>query len=296
MPTCQVRLTADRATAKRLATVLEEAFEWEGYPVTREETPPYSGHWTVDTIVFDSDPHEAEAVVREALGADAPDEIAVALLDDATNWVALSEEIRKPIPVGRFFVHGSHDRGRAPQNARAIEIDAELAFGTGHHATTRVCLAAIDRLLATRRYARPLDLGTGTGLLAIAIAKLQGIKVLATDVDPVAVTIARRNADFNGVGRFVETLVANGMAHRRISEREPYDLVVANILARPLMKLARPIALALAPKATVILSGLRISDAPRVLSAYRTQGLSLSWSITEDDWMALILEKGRGRA
>ncbi|MDR3493881.1 MAG: 50S ribosomal protein L11 methyltransferase [Ancalomicrobiaceae bacterium] len=296
MPTCQVRFAADRATAKRLADMLEEAFEWEGYPVTREETPPYSGHWTVDTIVFDSDLGEAEAQVREALGAEVPEELTVTLLDDATNWVALSEEIRRPVPVGRFFVHGSHDRGKVPPNARAIEIDAELAFGTGHHATTRVCLAALDRLLTVRRYFRPLDLGTGTGLLAIAIAELQGIKVLATDVDPVAVTIARRNADFNGVGAFVETLTANGMAHRRIRERAPYDLVVANILARPLMRLARPIALALAPKATLILSGLRLSDAARVLAAYRLQGLYLSWSIIEDDWMALVLEKGRGKA
>jgi len=293
MPTCQVRLEAGRFEAKRLAAVLEEAFELDGYPVTREETPPYSKHWTVDTIVFDMEPEDAEALVRDALGEEgATIAVAVTVLDDGTNWIAVSEEIRKPVPVGRFYVHGSHDRVRVPLNARGIEIDAELAFGTGHHATTRVCLAALDRLLVKRRYLRPLDLGTGTGLLAIAIAEIQGTRVLATDIDPVATRIARGNADLNGVGPFIETLTATGMAHRRIAERAPYDLVVANILARPLTRLARPISMALTPDATVVLSGLREQDRSRVLSAYRCQGLYLKWSLQEDDWLALVLGQG----
>jgi ribosomal protein L11 methyltransferase len=290
MPTCQVRLEAGRFEAKRLAAILEEAFEFDGYPVTREETPPYSKHWTVDTIIFDSEPDEAETLVREALGEEgATMAVAVTVLDDTTNWIAVSEEIRKPVPVGQFYVHGSHDRARVPPNARGIEIDAELAFGTGHHATTRVCLAALDRLLAKRRYVRPLDLGTGTGLLAIAIAEIQGTRVLATDIDPVATRIARGNADLNGVGPFIETLT---MAHRRIAERAPYDLVVANILARPLTRLARPISMALTRDATVVLSGLRVQDRSRVLSAYRCQGLYLKWSLQEDDWLALVLGQG----
>eukprot|EP01037_Dinobryon_pediforme_P032840 gene32840-38006_t len=293
MPTCQIRLEANRPEAKRLAALLETAFEWDGYPVTREETPPYSGHWTVDTIMFDVEPEDAEALVREALGPDDADVVlTTTVLDDETNWIAVSDAIRKPVPVGRFFVHGPHDRHKVPGNALGIEIDAELAFGTGHHATTRVCLAALGRLLAKRRYARPLDLGTGTGLLAIAIAELQGTRVLATDIDPVATRIARRNADINGVGPFIETLTATGMNHRRIRERAPYDLVVANILARPLMRLANPIARSLTRDATVVLSGLRTTDAPRVLSAYRMQGLYLQWSITEEDWMALVLGRG----
>ena len=293
MPTCQIRLEAGRFEAKRLAAILEEAFEIDGYPVTREETPPYSKHWTVDTIMFDVEPEDAEALVREALGEEGLTiPVTVTVLDDTTNWIAVSEEIRKPVPVGRFYVHGSHDRARVPPNARGIEIDAELAFGTGHHATTRVCLAALDRLLAKRRYHRPLDLGTGTGLLAIAIAEIQGTRVLATDFDPVATKIARANADLNGVGPFIEALTANGMAHRRIAERAPYDLVVANILARPLTRLARPISKALTHDATVVLSGLRTLDCARVLSAYRMQGLYLKWSLTEESWMALVLGRG----
>ena len=293
MPTCQVRLEAGRFEAKRLAAILEEAFEFDGYPVTREETPPYSKHWTVDTIMFDMEPEDAEALVREALGEEGETAaIAVTVLDDATNWIAVSEEIRKPVPVGWFYVHGHHDRARVPVNAHGIEIDAELAFGTGHHATTRVCLAALDRLLAKRRYHRPLDLGTGTGLLAIAIAEIQGTRVLATDIDPVATRIARANADLNGVGPFIETLTANGMQHRRINERAPYDLVVANILARPLPRLARPIAKAITYDATIVLSGLRTMDRSRVLAAYRMQGLYLQWSLQEDEWMALVLGRG----
>lgn len=293
MPTCQVRLEAGRFEAKRLAAILEEAFEFDGYPVTREETPPYSKHWTVDTIIFDVEPEDAEALVREALGDEGTTiDVKVTVLDDTTNWIAVSEEIRKPVPVGRFYVHGSHDRARVPVNARGIEIDAELAFGTGHHATTRVCLAALDRLLAKRHYFRPIDVGTGTGLLAIAIAEMQGTRVLATDIDPVATRIARQNADLNGVGPFVETLTATGMAHRRIEERAPYDLVVANILARPLTRLARPIAKAITHDATIVLSGLRVTDRARVLSAYRMQGLYLKWSLQEDEWLALVLGRG----
>lgn len=293
MPTCQVRLEGGRFEMKRLAALLEEAFEFDGYPVTREETPPYSKHWTVDTIVFDMEPEEAEALVREALGEEGEAyPLTVTVLDDTTNWIAISDEIRKPVPCGRFYVHGSHDRARVPVNARGIEIDAELAFGTGHHATTRVCLKALDKLLSKRHYFRPLDLGTGTGLLAIAIAEMQGTRVLATDIDPVATKIARFNANLNGVGPFIEAITANGMAHRRIHERAPYDLVVANILARPLTRLARPISMALTHDATVVLSGLRTSDKNRVLAAYRMQGLYLQWSLEEENWMALVLGRG----
>jgi ribosomal protein L11 methyltransferase len=293
MPTVQVRFRAGDADAPVLAALLETAFEPDGYPVTQEETPAYSGIWTVDAILFDHDPESAEAAVRDVLGpAAAGLDITATVLDDATNWIAMSEEIRRPVSAGRFFVHGSHDRRRRPTAGLSIEIDAELAFGTGHHATTWACLAALDRLFKARRFERPLDLGTGTAVLAIAAARVLHVPVLATDIDPVAVRIARANCRLNGVADQVECIVADGMRARRIAERAPFDLVIANILARPLMGLAAPVARALAPRATVVLSGLRTSDAPRVLSAYRMQGLRLVDAITRDDWQALILEKG----
>ena len=293
MPTIQVRLTAGPEEASRIAALLAAAFEDDGSPVTQEVTPPYSDVWTVDVILFDTEREEAAARVRDVLGSDAFGlELDLAEVDESANWVARSEEIRHPVSAGRFFVHGSHDRARRPPNGVAIEIDAELAFGTGHHATTWACLAALDRLFLKRRYERPLDLGTGTGVLAIAAARVLRVPVLATDIDPVAVRIARANVALNGVAGLVECVVADGMRSRRIAEGAPYDLVVANILARPLMRLAAPVAARLADRATVVLSGLRVSDAPRVLSAWRMQGLRLDDAIRRDDWMALILQKG----
>jgi ribosomal protein L11 methyltransferase len=292
MPTVQVRLTAATEEANRIFRLLEEAFEDDGFPVTQEETPAYSENWTIDTIMFDVEPDEAIARVRDVLGSDgfgAPIEASV--LDMDTNWIAMSEEIRKPVEAGRFFVHGRHDRDRRPPNTINLEIDAEFAFGTGHHATTWACLVALDRLLKQRRYERPLDLGTGTGVLALAIARVLHVPVIATDIDPVAVQIAAQNVALNGGLGLVECIVADGMKARRLAEAAPYDLVVANILARPLTRLAAPIARALAPSATVVLSGLRTSDASMVLSAYRMQGLYLADSVTKDDWMALILAR-----
>ncbi|MEJ1161576.1 50S ribosomal protein L11 methyltransferase [Prosthecomicrobium sp. N25] len=294
MPTVQVRFQAGDADAPVLAALLETAFEADGYPVTQEETPAYSGIWTVDAILFDHEPETAEAAVRAVLGPVA-DRLAITAtaLDDATNWIAMSEEIRKPVRAGRFFVHGRHDRAKRPPTGQSIEIDAELAFGTGHHATTWACLAALDRLFLKRRFVRPLDLGTGTAVLAIAAARVLRVPVIATDIDPVAVRIAEANVRLNGVGGLVECLVADGMRARRLVEAAPYDLVVANILARPLMLLAAPVARALAPRATVVLSGLRRSDAPRVLSAWLPHGLRLAGRVERDDWQALVLEKGR---
>lgn len=292
MPTAQVRFTAGLEEADRMADLLEAAFEDEGFPVTREETPAYSGIWTVDAILFEMSAEEAEARVRDVLGSDA---FGVTLeakdLDEATNWVAMSEEIRRPVVAGRFFVHGSHDRAKRPADAVAIEIDAELAFGTGHHATTWACLAALDRVLEARSFERILDLGTGTAVLAIAIARVTGKRVLATDIDPVAVDIARANADLNGVAGLVDCIVADGMRSARIDAGAPYDLVVANILARPLKLLAPAIGRRLAPGATVILSGLRDIEAEGVLSAYRKAGVDLVDTIAQNEWMALILEK-----
>lgn len=291
MATVQIRFSADLETADALARALEEAFDEAGCPVTQEETPAYSGTWTVDVILFDIEPEDAIEEVRGVIGDGV--ELTADVLADGTNWIAMSEEIRRPVNAGRFFVHGSHDRHRRPANGVSLQIDAEMAFGTGHHATTWACLTALDRLLLKQRFERPLDLGTGTGVLAIALARVQRLPVIATDIDPVAVHIAKANAALNGVAPLVECIVADGMRQRRLAERAPYDLVVANILARPLMRLAAPISTALSRRATLVLSGLRVQDAPRVLSAYRMHGIHLRDCVIKDDWMALALSNGR---
>lgn len=292
MPAVQVRLVAEGPESERIERLLGEAFEIEGYPVTREETVPYSEIWSVDTLVFDAESEEEAAeLVREALGDDVF-ELTTTVLDLDANWIAMSEEIRHPVVAGRFFVHGSHDRHRRPPSGISIEIDAEMAFGTGHHATTWCCLVALDRLMKARRFARPLDLGTGTAVLAVAIARVLRVPVIATDIDPVAVRIAAENARLNGVGAEVRCIVADGMTSRLLAEEAPYDLVVANILARPLTKLAYPVASALARRSVVVLSGLRTIERQLVLAAWAKQGLRLAFEVERDGWLALVLETG----
>lgn len=292
MPAVQVRLVAEGPESERIERLLGEAFEIEGYPVTREETVPYSEIWSVDTLVFDAESEEEAAeLVREALGDDVF-ELTTTVLDLDANWIAMSEEIRHPVVAGRFFVHGSHDRHRRPPSGVSIEIDAEMAFGTGHHATTWCCLVALDRLMKARRFARPLDLGTGTAVLAVAIARVLRVPVIATDIDPVAVAIAAENARLNGVGAEVRCIVADGMTSRLLAEEAPYDLVVANILARPLTKLAYPVASALARRSVVVLSGLRTIERQLVLAAWAKQGLRLAFEVERDGWLALVLETG----
>lgn len=293
MSTIELRMTAGEDEAFRIADLLERAFDGEGPVVTREETPAYSRIWTVSVLFFDATPEEAVEAVRDVTGSDAFGiAIEVREIDETTNWVAKSLEILKPVRAGRFLVHGSHDRAAVRGADVGLEIDAEMAFGTGHHATTAGCLLALDRLLKCRRPRRVLDLGTGTGILAFAVAKAARVPVLATDIDPVATAIAATNARVNGVGPLLRTATAAGLGHPAIRAGAPYDLLVANILARPLMALARPIAGVLAPGASVVLSGLRASEETRVAFAYRAQGLTLVGRILRDEWATLIFRRG----
>jgi ribosomal protein L11 methyltransferase len=201
-------------------------------------------------------------------------------------------------------VHGAHDRAGVPAHRVGIEVEAALAFGTGHHGTTRGCLLALDGLLKrglrsprprrgrpARPSARILDIGTGTGVLAIAAAKALRTRVLASDIDRRAVDVARANAQLNSVGALVEVVHAGGLSARRLRERAPFDLVFANILLPPLKRLAAPIAHVLAPGAHVVLSGLLAAQAPAALAAYGAQGLRLAACIPLDEWVTLVLTR-----
>ena len=187
-------------------------------------------------------------------------------------------------------MHGAHDRARIPFNRIGIEIEAALAFGTGHHGTTRGCLLALDWLCKSRgggAMRRILDLGTGSGVLAIAAARALRQPVLATDIDGSAVRAARANAALNRAGGFVEVIRADGVTAPKLRERAPYDLVLANILLRPLQRLAAPLTRLTAPGARVVLSGLLASQANAAIAAYR--GLALERRIDLDGWTTLIL-------
>ena len=207
------------------------------------------------------------------------------------DWIRESQIGLPPVRAGRFFVYGAHDAGRVPSGARPIRIEAGLAFGTGHHETTALCLVALSHLAKRKRPHRILDLGCGTGVLAIAAAMLWRTHVLATDIDPIAVAVAHENARANSVAPLVEAAVADGMHHPRIRARAPFDLIVANILAGPLTRLACGIARALAPGGTLVLSGLLRNQENLVLSFYRPQGLVFRRVHRDGPWSALALER-----
>jgi ribosomal protein L11 methyltransferase len=205
------------------------------------------------------------------------------------DWVTESLEAMPPVIAGRFAVYGRHDRHRIPSNALGIEIEASLAFGTGHHGTTRGCLLALDMLFKTRRFSRPLDVGTGTGVLAVAIAKRLRVPVNATDIDPRAVEITRANASKNGTGQFVRAITSDGVKDHRIQAGAPYDLIVANILAKPLIRLAPDIARIAGRDSRVILSGLLTWQRRGVEAAWRNAGFNPLRRIVIDNWATLVL-------
>lgn len=212
----------------------------------------------------------------------------------AKDWVSASLDGLKPVEAGRFLIHGSHDSVQAERqtNRITIEIEAALAFGTGHHGTTHGCLARLDAILKRRRPRRILDVGTGTGVLAIAAARVLHRPVIATDIDPVAVEVARDNARANRAGAYLRLGVAPGLRHPIITAHGPYDLIMANILAGPLKALAHGLSNALRWDGDLVLSGLLVRDVPGVLAAYRAQGVSLNAMTEREGWVMLHMKKG----
>jgi ribosomal protein L11 methyltransferase len=209
----------------------------------------------------------------------------------ARDWVRENQESFPPRRIGRYFVYGSHHRGAIPAGAIGLLIDAATAFGTGEHASTEGCLRALDGLARRGRPRRVLDIGTGTGILAIAAAKTFGSDVLAADIEPASVRVARENAQRNGVACRVATCWSPGYRSRRARAGRPYDLVLANILARPLALMARDLRRALAPGGVAVLAGLIDWQEPYVLAAHRAQRLSLVRRIAVDGWSTIILRR-----
>ena len=207
------------------------------------------------------------------------------------DWVRKSLEGLPPVRAGRFVVHGAHDRDFVAPNDIGITIEAGLAFGTGHHGTTRGCLLALDRILKRRRPRRVLDVGTGTAVLAIAAAKAARAPVTGVDIDPVAIDVARENVRKNGVGGLVRLAVADGPHRPAVTHAGPYDLVFANILAPPLVRMATSLSRQVAPGGHLILSGLLTWQSREVESAYKARDLALESRSTEDGWRTLTLRK-----
>ncbi len=238
------------------------------------------------------DEETARARLTAAIGADLAAAVEMTIEEiENRDWVAESQAGLTPIEAGRFFVHGAHDRHLRPLNAHTIELEAGQAFGTGHHGTTKGCLLALDAELKRHTPRRVLDVGCGSGILAIAAAMAIKSVVVASDIDPIAIKVAQENARKNNVQGFVRTSVAAGTGHRSIQEMAPYNIVFANILARPLIALAPDIRSVLAKGGRAILSGLTPAQEAGVTAAYRLQGLHLERRFELEDWSTLVVRR-----
>lgn len=275
--------------------IFGDALDPYAFAIAAYETVP-GGDWRIEAYTdIPPDPDQIAVALRDAALAN---DLAVPAFRvgplPAVDWLA---ENRRNFPtqdIGRFFIYGSHHDGRVPAGRRGMLLDAATAFGSGEHATTRGCLMVIDRLgRGKRRFRQPLDVGCGSGILAIGMAKVWPVRVMAGDIDPESVRVARENGVLNRVGARIRAVRATGYAHREIAARRPYDLITANILARPLCKLARDLAYHLAPGGVAILSGLLTTQETQVLAAHRLQGLVLTGRVRRDGWSTLILRRGR---
>ncbi len=275
--------------AERLCDLLEAAFAPEAAATGTVEADEARNLWIAEAWYTDEPDMKALETLLAKAGF-APSDITVAPLADI-DWVRRSLQGLAPVSAGRFFVHGAHDRHRRPAGHIAIEIDAGTAFGTGHHGSTLGCLEALDRLLRRQRPRRILDVGCGSGVLAIAAARALRAPVIASDIDPEAVRVTADNARRNGVAPLVRTLAATGLAAPLIRRHAPYDLIFANILARPLVALAPAIAAATARHGHVILAGLTREQERQVLAAYRARALVPVIRIRQDHWSTLVLHR-----
>jgi ribosomal protein L11 methyltransferase len=288
MPLFKLRIEAADADAGRTAAgLLGELLTPEPLAVTLfEALPP---RCTVEAYFAARPPLALLApMLAGVAGLDAPSLEAVPDL----NWLALSQAALPPIEAGRLLVHGSHDRARFGLRRTAIEIDAGEAFGTGHNPTTAGCLAALESLARRCRFRRVLDLGCGSGVLAIAAARLlPAAEVFAVDNDPIATAVARANARLNRSGQRLRVLTATGFAHPKLRRAQPFDLVLANILPRPLLRLATAMQRAIVPGGIAVLSGLLNHQAREVAMGYRAAGFQLARYERRGGWTILTLKR-----
>ena len=281
-------------TERRAAAVLDllsTVFEDEDYAIATMEIDEKRDVWEASVYMMANEEEQVKARLADALAAEFSDlPIGREVLPDI-DWIAKSLEGLAPVRAGRFVVHGSHDRDKVKTGEIAIEIDAGQAFGTGHHGTTAGCLEMLASATNARRYRNVLDLGTGSGVLAIAARKLLHVPVLATDIDPVATRVAADNARRNGIVAGLTFATAPGFHSTAFRTHGPFDLIIANILARPLMKMAPQLVAHLAPGGSVILSGILAEQRWKVLAAYNGQNLKHVRTIWRNGWVTICLTK-----
>lgn len=275
-----------QSDAMRIAQILDEAEHPQSLSVSTFDVGP--GRFEISALYNTApDRNDLQALINAAATDRSASPLRIEVVPDA-DWVTISQGQRGPVRAGRFLIHGSHDRGRIARNRYTIEIDADQAFGTAHHATTLGCLFVLDELAKWGRPNLVLDVGTGTGVLAIAAALAFDRAVIATDNDPVAVRIAQQNAAKAHISQSVHAFVADGLAHPKLRRLAP-DLIVANILARPLYALAPAMARIIVPGGYVLLSGITESQARGTTARYSSLGFVLEKQIILDGWAALLL-------
>ena len=283
----QIIARGPRAAAEAAAAAIDETPDVETLTYSILEEDEDHDVWRIDAFPTSAGEQAATVAVLARFPAL---RVVTETLADA-DWLAMALSGLPPVRAGRFFVYGAHDKGLAPAGAVALRIEAGAAFGTGHHGTTEGCLSGFDALLKARRFPRVLDVGCGTGVLAIAAARTGSRTVVGTDIDAPSVRIANENATLNRArARFVQ---ANGLTDPRVRAGAPYDLVFANILAPPLVALAEDIRRALKPGGTAILSGLLRTQERRITAAYLSHGFALSRRLRRDAWSTLMLRRAR---
>ncbi|HKP26203.1 MAG TPA: 50S ribosomal protein L11 methyltransferase [Dongiaceae bacterium] len=290
VPLWSIRLQLDHKPAEDARLALESALEPFGEAMSSFETDNGKG-WMIEII------GQAKPAARDVAAALKPLGKHHAVIDRVPDkdWLA---ESRKGLPefrAGPFFFYGSHFKGKVPKNLIGLEIDAGMAFGTGRHETTKGCLLAVAKLATKRKFRRPLDVGTGTGILAFGVARLCNVNVLAGDNDADAVRVAKENAAVNKLTKQVRILKSDGYRAKAIRDGAPYDLVTANILANPLIQLAPSLARVLAKDGRAVLSGLLNEQAKDVLAAHEAVGLTLDFRLRLGDWSVLVLRRASPR-
>lgn len=286
MTQTRLHFITSKEEAERIFAGLEAAFEDDGWPIAVLEVDEDRDIHEV-SLYADGDIDEAEGRLREVLRSLSVNRPVEREELPDIDWVARSLEGLQPVRAGRFFVHGSHDRDQRRDGDIAIEVEAGLAFGTGHHGTTAGCLEMLEQVVEAEHPANALDLGTGSAVLAIALAKLSGIPVLATDIDPVATEVAAGNVRLNGVAGHVEAVTATGFDHPVFAERGPFALIVANILAGPLIEIAPQMAAHVRPRGSLVLSGILDRQHDAVVEAYVAQGFSHIATLHREGWVTI---------
>jgi ribosomal protein L11 methyltransferase len=291
------------AAIDAFSSVLQDSvLSFSSFEVVDEDGRQIGDQWQID-LLYPEQPRDSDISAQLALiavGADVSAPTFTLTPVPETDWVAATLSSFPPISIGRFWVHGSHETGPSPAGKLLLRVDAATAFGTGEHATTRGCLLALDHLAkrtGTRRALAAcgptavLDVGCGTGILALAAARLWPGRVLASDIDPEAVRVAQVTTRANGLHPRVRVVVADGVGSRAMTHAAPYAVITANILARPLCHLAPGLSALLAPGGRLILSGLLATQIPMVLNTYRAQGLRLDHRFIIGEWATLVVGK-----